>query len=454
MPSGSVTSRAPRWRQTLKTPWALALVVAHEEQALAADVAGDERAARGERLRVADADPAAEEEVLRLPGGDLLVDVGAGRELAGLEQRAAGLRELGLGEGRRHGARIYQEFVRLTTWSGSRRLAAYDRLRRDRRRRGPQRAHRRRIPRAGRAARLRGRAPRHPRRGLRDRGGVAGASHLARLLRGLAPAADGGQGPAAQGLRLRGPSARSRLRGDRRRRARAVLPQRPAEDGRVARALLEEGRRGAAGVRGAARADGRVPAAADAQAAADARLQAPGRPVLAAARGGARRRPVQARRPRLLPRDDDVGRRPARRLVRERPLQGRDRLDRRRRRVGRAAHAGHRLQPAAPRARRDRRRVRAVGARQGRHGRDLDGDREVGGGVGRDDPHRRGRALDRRPRRARARRDARVGRGASGRGGRLGRAPQDDGARPGGGRALPGRGRRGPASATRRAAGR
>ena len=210
--------------------------------------------------------------------------------------------------------------------------------------------------------------------------------------------------------------------------------------------LLEEGRCGAAGLRGSARADGGVPAPADAQAAADDRLQAPGRPVLAAARGGARRRALQARRPRLLPRDDDVGRRPARRLVRERPLQGRDRLDRRRRRVGRAAHAGHRLQPAAPRARRDRRRVGPVGPRQGRHGRDLDGDREVGGVVGRGHPHRRGRPLDRRPRRARARRDARVGRGASGRGRRLRGAPQDDGARPGGGRALPGRGRRGPAA--------
>ena len=101
---GLGTSRAPRWRQTLKKPCALALVVAHEQQALAGDVAGDEGAALGERLRVADADPAAEEEVLRLPGGDRLVDVGAGRELGGLEQRAARLRELGLGEGRRHAA--------------------------------------------------------------------------------------------------------------------------------------------------------------------------------------------------------------------------------------------------------------------------------------------------------------------------------------------------------------
>ena len=64
-----------------------------------------------------------------------------------------------------------------------------------------------------------------------------------------------------------------------------------------------------------------------------------------------------------LPRDDDVGRRPARRLVRERRAQGRLRLDRRGRRLGRPAHARHRLQPAAPRARRARRRRRRVGPR-------------------------------------------------------------------------------------------
>ena len=78
------------------------------------------RAAGGERLRVADAHPAAEEEVLGLPGGDLLVDVGARRELGGLEQRAARLRELGLGEGRRHGGgtvsrlRAFDYMVRIT----------------------------------------------------------------------------------------------------------------------------------------------------------------------------------------------------------------------------------------------------------------------------------------------------------------------------------------------------
>jgi hypothetical protein len=52
-----------------------------------------------------DAHPAAEEEVLGLPVGDGLVDVRAGRELSGLEERLASLRELGFGEERGHDGR-------------------------------------------------------------------------------------------------------------------------------------------------------------------------------------------------------------------------------------------------------------------------------------------------------------------------------------------------------------
>jgi hypothetical protein len=84
-----------------------ALVVAHEQQALARDLAREEVAARRERLRVADAHPAAEEQVLGLPAGDLLVDVRAGRELGGLEERTPGLGELGRGErGSHDGVRL------------------------------------------------------------------------------------------------------------------------------------------------------------------------------------------------------------------------------------------------------------------------------------------------------------------------------------------------------------
>jgi hypothetical protein len=83
----------------------LSLVVADEQQALVLDLAREEVAALRQRLRVPDAHPAAEEQVLGLPVGDGLVDVGAGRELCGLEERLAGLRELGFGEERGHDRR-------------------------------------------------------------------------------------------------------------------------------------------------------------------------------------------------------------------------------------------------------------------------------------------------------------------------------------------------------------
>ena len=127
--------------------------------------------------------------------------------------------------------------------------------------------------------------------------------------------------------------------------------------------------------------------------------QAPRRPAVAAARGGPRRRAEPARRAGALPRDDDVGGRPARRVVRVRRDQGLDRLDGRGRRVGRPAHAGHRLQPAPPRARGAGRRERPLGSREGRHGRHLAGDRAQRRGVRAPRPHRRRGALDRRERR-------------------------------------------------------
>ena len=116
--------------------------------------------------------------------------------------------------------------------------------------------------------------------------------------------------------------------------------------------------------------------------------------------------PVAPRPARALPRDDDVGRRPARRLVRERRAEGRVRVDRRGRRVGRPAHARHGLQPAPPRARRARRRRRRVGAREGRDGRDLAGARRQREGARRGRADQRGGGVDRRPRRPRARRHA------------------------------------------------
>ncbi len=101
----------------------------------------------------------------------------------------------------------------------------------------------------------------------------------------------------------------------------------------------------------------------------------PGRRARAAARGRPRRGLRPARDPRAVPDHDRVGRRPARRLVRDRRAQGRLRVQRRGRRLGRPAHARHGVQPAPPRARRARRRQRRLGPRARRHGRDLAGDR-------------------------------------------------------------------------------
>ena len=87
--------------------------------------------------------------------------------------------------------------------------------------------------------------------------------------------------------------------------------------------------------------------------------------------------PLQARRPRPGPDLHDVGRRPARRLVRARRGEGLDRLERRGRRLGRPAHARHRLQPPAPRARGARRHAGRLGPGDRRDGRDQPGDRRA-----------------------------------------------------------------------------
>ena len=112
---------------------------------------------------------------------------------------------------------------------------------------------------------------------------------------------------------------------------------------------------------------------------------------------------------RALPRDDDVRRRPARRVVRDRRDQGRAGLHRRGGGLGRPAHSRHRLQPAAPRARRAGRRRRAVGARARRDGRHLAGDRGQRRGRRGGNPHRRHRKLDQRERRPDDGRDAGAG---------------------------------------------
>ena len=86
--------------------------------------------------------------------------------------------------------------------------------------------------------------------------------------------------------------------------------------------------------------------------------------------------------------------------------------------------------------------ARRVGPREGRHGRDQPGARAERRGARRDGPHRRGGALDRRPRRSHHRRHPRERRGGARPACRLRRASAHHGPRPRGRRALPGRGRR------------
>ena len=107
-------------------------------------------------------------------------------------------------------------------------------------------------------------------------------------------------------------------------------------------------------------------------------LEGAGRPGRPAARGGRMAGFSQARDPRARPRVHDVGRRPARRLLRARRAQGLDRVQRRGRRLGRPADPGDRLQPAPPRARRVRRDRGRLGPGDRRHGRDQPGDRALG----------------------------------------------------------------------------
>ena len=105
---------------------------------------------------------------------------------------------------------------------------------------------------------------------------------------------------------------------------------------RAGRARLAQGRRRAGALQRAVREGRALPQAADAAPAAGGGLQAARRRLRAAARGRPRGGHEPPRPDRHLPAHDDVGRRPARRLLRDRRAQGRLRLQRRRRRVGRA----------------------------------------------------------------------------------------------------------------------
>ena len=201
-------------------------------------------------------------------------------------------------------------------------------VRRDRRRRRAQRPHRRRLPGPRRQARRRARAPLDPRRRVRHRGGLAraSASRARRYVVSHAQPADRRR-PRAQALRLRGRPARPAVRHLRRRRPADPLPQRRPPDLRVDRARLEEGRRRDGRLRRPHGARRGVPAPADDAPAAGARLQASPRDLASLLREAGRAAGLGAQGPaRAVPRDDHVGRRPARRLLRDRRAQGRVRV--------------------------------------------------------------------------------------------------------------------------------
>ena len=227
---------------------------------------------------------------------------------------------------------------------------------------------------------------------------MAGRARLALLLRRLDAAAEDRRRPRARAPRLPRDPARPRLRlADRR--GTDLLLQRGERDRRLDRQVLQARRRELPEVRGADGPGGPVRQADDAARAPGARLEGARRPGRAAARGRADGGLLQARHPRARPRLHDVGRRPARRLLRARRPQGLDRLERRGRRLGRPAHPRHRLQPPPPRARRVRRDRGGLGPGARRHGRDLERDRRLRPGGGRRDPHRRRGGVDRRPQR-------------------------------------------------------
>ncbi len=134
----------------------------------------------------------------------------------------------------------------------------------------------------------------------------------------------------------------------------------------------------------------------------------------------------RARARRRHPADDDVGRRPARPVLRIRPGEDGDGAQRPHRHVGRAVRARHRLRDGPPL---DRRRwrwsPRLVGGARGRHGRRERCDRLERAVARRRDPHRGAGREDPRRGRVRDRRGARFRRGVA-RAARRHRDPPED----------------------------
>ena len=187
-----------------------------------------------------------------------------------------------------------------------------------------------------------------------------------------------------------------------------------ADELRVVRAVLQARRRRDRAVGRVDRRPRRRARAAADDHAAQARVAEACRPHRAAPARVALPRPRRPRARRRHPADDDVGRRPARPVLRVRPGEDRDGVERADRHVGRAVRARHRLRDGAPLDRRRRRRSpRLVGGARGRHGRGERRDRVERAILRREiRTGRQGRA-DPRGRRRRDGRRARVRRGAA-----------------------------------------
>ena len=266
-------------------------------------------------------------------------------------------------------------------------------LRRDRRRRRAQRPGRRGVPGPLRRPDAGARGAAEDRRRRDHRSSLAGRPGLPRhppVLRDVADAADHHPRPAAGKARLQDLPDGPVLPGLPRRRVDQALRRRRQAQPRRDLPLVEEGRRRDAALGRLAGRAGRRARPAAAHRAAEPRLAQAPRPGRDAAAGLAPARPGRAHDRRRDPADDDVDRRPARRLVRVAAGQGRAGGQRRDRHLGRALRAGHRLRDGAPLDRRRRRRPPGqLGLPGGRHGRGRRRDRQRRPRERRRDPHRR-----------------------------------------------------------------
>ena len=251
--------------------------------------------------------------------------------------------------------------------------ASARRLRRDRRRRRAQRPGRRGVPgpfgraHAGARGAAEDRRRRDHRSSLAGRPGVQG--HPA-VLRDEADAPDDHQRSPAGAARLQDLPDGPVLPGLPRGRLDQALRRRRQAQLRRGLQVVEEGRRRHAALGRLAGRPGRRARPAAAHRAAEPRLAQAPRPQRDPPAGLAPPRPGRPHDRRRDPADDDVDRRPARRLVRVAAGQGRARGQRRDRDLGRPVRARHRLRDGAPLHRRRRRRPPGqLGLPGGRHGR-------------------------------------------------------------------------------------